>query len=56
MNKRKSRIVRLILFKYAHKYGIEISPEVEIGELFYLGHPYNITVGRGKDGAPCSVT
>ena len=43
--KKKSKIVRLILFKYAHKYGLEISPEAEIGESFYLGHPYNITVG-----------
>lgn len=42
---RKSIFLRLIIFKYAHKYGLEISQEAEIGESFYLGHPYNITVG-----------
>lgn len=42
---KKSKLIRLILFKYAHKYGLEISPEACIDEHFYLGHPYNITVG-----------
>lgn len=43
----KSFIKRLILLKYSHKYGLEISPDAIIGESFYLGHPYNITVGGG---------
>lgn len=42
-----SRLKRLILFRYAHKYGLEISPSAKIGEGLYLGHPYNITVGGG---------
>jgi serine O-acetyltransferase len=42
---RKSKLIRLILLKYSHKYGLEISPEATIGECLYLGHPYNITVG-----------
>ena len=29
------------------KYGLEISVGAEIGEGFYIGHPYNITVAEG---------
>lgn len=45
--KRKSFLTRLIMFKYTHKYGLEISPDAVVGECLYLGHPYNITVGGG---------
>jgi hexapeptide transferase family protein len=45
--KSKSFLKRLILLKYTHKYGLEISPDATIGDFFYLGHPYNITVGSG---------
>ena len=38
---------RLMLFRLSRKYGLEISPEAQIGEGIYLGHPYNITVGEG---------
>ena len=38
---------RLILLRYAHKYGLEISGSAHIGKGLYLGHPYNITVGEG---------
>lgn len=37
---------RLILYRLSRKYGLEISPEAQIGEGIYLGHPYNITVGE----------
>ena len=43
--RKKSLLKRLIILKYSHKYGLEISPEAKIGEHLYLGHPYNITVG-----------
>ena len=36
---------RYKLIRYARKYGLEIAPNAEIGKGFYLGHPYNITVG-----------
>ena len=45
--KQKSIIKRFILLRYAHRYGLEISREAMIGKGLYLGHPYNITVGRG---------
>lgn len=32
-------------YRYSRKYGIEISSSAVIGEGFYLGHPYNITIG-----------
>ena len=38
---------RIIAFRYARKYGLEFSANVKIGKGFYLGHPYNITVGEG---------
>lgn len=43
--KKPNKIKRLILFRYSHKYGLEISPNAKLGEELYLGHPYNITVG-----------
>lgn len=45
--KKASFLKRLILLRFAHKYGLEISPAAVIGEGLYLGHPYNITVGGG---------
>ena len=44
---RSSFLPRLMLYKLSRKYGLEISPEAQIGEGIYLGHPYNITVGEG---------
>lgn len=43
--KSPSKLKRIILFKYARKFGLEISPAATIGKELYLGHPYNITVG-----------
>ncbi len=43
--KRPSKLKRFILFRYARKFGLEISPTASIGKELYLGHPYNITVG-----------
>ena len=44
---KKSVVKRFFLLRYAHKYGLEISGDACIGKGLYLGHPYNITVGRG---------
>ena len=43
-NKSPNFIKRIILKKFASKYGLEISPKAKIGTGLYLGHPYNITV------------
>ena len=43
--RKPSLMKKLILLRYARKYGLEISVEAKIGEGAYLGHPYNITVG-----------
>lgn len=40
-------LLRLRLQCYTTKYELEISPKADIGEGFYLGHPYNITVAEG---------
>lgn len=40
-------ILRLRLYGYTRKYGLEISPDAKIGKGLYLGHPYNITVAAG---------
>ena len=40
-----NKIKKLILYRYAQKYGIEISTTASIGSGLNLGHPYNITVG-----------
>lgn len=40
---------RFILYRYSRKYGLEISTSAEIGEGFYIGHPYNITIGSGVE-------
>lgn len=45
--KRPTKLKKLVLFSYAHKYGLEISRDAKIGKGLYLGHPYNITVGGG---------
>lgn len=31
----------------SRKCGLEISPSTQIGEGFYIGHPYGITIQRG---------
>lgn len=46
-NKKMTFLRRFMLYWYSRKYGLEISPQAEIGEGLYLGHPYNITVGGG---------
>ena len=46
-SRRNNIFLRLILRKYAQKYGLEISPDANIGKGLYLGHPYNITVAGG---------
>lgn len=38
-------IARMIIWKLSRKFGLEISTKAQIGKGFYLGHPYNITVG-----------
>ncbi|WP_426350924.1 serine O-acetyltransferase [Alloiococcus sp. CFN-8] len=45
----KRLIFRLILFFYSRKYGLEISPNANIDDGLYLGHPYNITVAEGVE-------
>lgn len=42
-----SIIRKIMLRKYARKYGLEISTDAKIGKGCYLGHPYNITIGHG---------
>ena len=46
-SEKKSIFYKMILKRYAIKYGLEISPDAVIGKGLYLGHPYNITVGGG---------
>ena len=46
-NQKRNLFYRFILYRYSRKYGLEISPDAEIGDGLYLGHPYNITVGSG---------
>lgn len=36
---------KIQVYRYARKYGLEISSKARIDEGLYLGHPYNITVG-----------
>lgn len=48
-NKTMTPLRKIRLLIYARKYGLEISPNAEIGEGLYLGHPYNITVGGGEN-------
>ena len=44
------------LYRFSRKYGLEISPQAEIGKGLYLGHPYNITVSGGtKIGNNCNL-
>lgn len=45
--KHQNIVNRLVLKRYARKYGLEISASADIGKGLYLGHPYNITVGNG---------
>lgn len=42
-----SLLARAVLYSLSRKYGLEISPNAQIGKGLYLGHPYNITVGEG---------
>lgn len=46
-NKRMTLMRKYKLVRYSRKYGLEISPDAQIGKGLYLGHPYNITVGGG---------
>lgn len=39
------KVAKYKLFRYARKYGLEIRAK-SIGRGLYLGHPYNITVGK----------
>ena len=43
---RPSGLFRLLLHRMTLKFGLEISPKANIGEGFYLGHPYNITIAE----------
>lgn len=45
-NHKHSFFKRYMLYKYSRKYGLEIATSAKIGNGLYLGHPYNITVGR----------
>ena len=45
MAKQGSLFAKYKVFRYSRKYGLEISLLSEIGNGFYLGHPYNITIG-----------
>lgn len=38
---------KFMLYKLKKKYGLEISSKCIIGKGFYVGHPYNITIGDG---------
>lgn len=40
-------IVKIFYYHYNRKYGLEISPQANIGKGFYIGHPYNITIAEG---------
>ena len=42
-----SKLARIAMYRMSRKFGLEISPDAEIGKGLYLGHPYNITVGMG---------
>ena len=44
---RPNPFLRLRLYRYTLKYGLEISPGAIIGAGLCLGHPYNITVAEG---------
>ena len=47
---------RFALYRMSRKYGLEFSPNAEIGGGMYLCHPYNITVGNGTViGRNCSL-
>ena len=45
--KKPNLIRRVILYHFTKKYGLEISVDAKIGESFYIGHPYNISIGLG---------
>lgn len=38
---------RFLLYRLSRKYGLEVSPNADIGVGLYLCHPYNITIGNG---------
>ena len=44
---RPNLLRKVMLYRFSRKYGLEISPNAQIGQGLYLGHPYNITVGEG---------
>ena len=42
----KNIFTRIRLYRLTKKYSLEISVDAKIGKVFYLGHPYNITIGN----------
>ncbi len=47
---------RLLLRRYRLRYGLEISPEVNIGGGLYLGHAFNITINsKTVIGSNCNI-
>lgn len=49
-------IWKFILWRMREKYGLGISPRVQIGPGFYLGHPYGIDINPAVSmGANCNV-
>lgn len=51
--KSPSIIKRALLYRITKKYGLEISVDANIGEYFYIGHPYNISIGPGTKIGDC---
>ena len=45
--KHPNLFARIMLYRLSRKYGLEISLDAQIGRGLYLGHPYNITIGKG---------
>ena len=39
--------IKLVLYRYSRKYGLEISTNAIIEKGLYIGHPYNITIAGG---------
>lgn len=49
-------ILRMLMFKMCHKYGLEIKAGTQIGSGFCLIHPYNITITpHAKIGSNCNI-
>lgn len=43
------RWAKIGLYRLSRKYGIEVSSTAKIGKGIYLGHPYNITIGKDAE-------